>query len=45
MYSPSFASVPDWSRGYIRGVQGVVKPETGLKMIWIITLIGKQKTV
>jgi len=31
MDSPSFASVPDWSRGCIRGVQGVVIPETGFK--------------
>ena len=31
MESPSFSHVPDWSRGYIRGEQGVVKPETGFK--------------
>ena len=31
MDSPSFAHVPDWSRGCIRGVLGVVKPETGFK--------------
>jgi len=31
MESPSFPHVPDWSRGYIRGEQGVVKPETGFK--------------
>jgi len=29
--SPSFNHAPDWSRGCIRGVQGVVKPETGFK--------------
>jgi hypothetical protein len=29
--SPSFAHVPDLPRGCIREVQGVVKPETGLK--------------
>jgi len=29
--SPSLAHDPDWSRGYNRGVQGVVKPETGLE--------------
>jgi len=33
MDSPSFAHVPDWSRGCIRGVQGVVKPETGFKIL------------
>jgi hypothetical protein len=31
MESPSFPHVPDWSRAYIRGEQGVVKPETGFK--------------
>jgi hypothetical protein len=31
MDNPSFASVPDWSRDYIGGVQGVVRPETGFK--------------
>ena len=32
MDSPSFAHVPDWSRGCILAVQGAVKPETGFKM-------------
>jgi hypothetical protein len=27
----SFANVPDWPRGCIQGVQGVVKPETGFE--------------
>ena len=27
----SFSDVPDWSRGCIHGVQGVVKPQTGFK--------------
>jgi hypothetical protein len=31
MDSPLISYVPDWSRGCIRGVQGVVKPETGFK--------------
>ena len=31
MESPSFASVPDWSRGGIWGLQVVVKTETGFK--------------
>ena len=31
MDSPSYAHVPDWSRGCVRGLQGGVKPETGFK--------------
>jgi len=31
MESPSFPHIPDWWRGYVRGQQGVVKPQTGFK--------------
>jgi len=40
MDSLSFASVPDWSRGCIRGVQGGVKPETGFKTLRGMTASG-----
>jgi hypothetical protein len=46
--SPLFAHVPNWSRGYIRGVQGVVKLETGFKKlggsVWNCLILGPRPT-